>query len=438
MTVKVSSACIGCQACIENCPNGALYINDNGLCGVIEEKCTECGQCVDVCPVSALVLPAAASPARGEGHPPGEKVDNPGEEGDHKPGWPDGYQGVWVFIEQREGQIAPVSFELLGAGRQLADQLGVELSCVIPGERVCGLAERVYEYGADRAFIVDDPSLRQYRTETYARTIVELVRKYKPEILLIGATNTGRDLAGAVATELKTGLTADCTGLAIDLRERLLLATRPAFGGNIMATIVCKQHRPQMATVRPRVMRPARPVAGRQGELVRPEIKIPESGMLTRVLEIVRDQGNQVNLADAEIIVSGGRGLGDRAGFEKLCFGLAGAIGAQVGASRAAVEAGWIEQKYQIGQTGVTVAPKIYFALGISGAIQHLVGIRGSDIILAINNDPDAPIFHECTFGIVGDAFKIVPLLIEPLRELLKKKNDLQAGVVGQGGSSCA
>ncbi|MHB8156446.1 MAG: FAD-binding protein [Desulfocucumaceae bacterium] len=435
MTVKVSSGCIGCQACIETCPYGALYIDDQGMCRVNAEKCTECGQCVEVCPVGALVLPAATTPDGGESHPPGTEVDRTGGQGEPAPGLPG--QGVWVFIEQREGQIAAVSLELLGAGRQLADKLGVELACVIPGDRICHLVEKVYEYGADRAYVVEDPALQHYRTEAYTRAIVPLVRKYQPEILLIGATNTGRDLAGAVATELKTGLTADCTGLDIEPRERVLLATRPAFGGNIMATIVCKQHRPQMATVRPRVMRAARPVAGRQGVLVRPEIEIFESDMLTRVLEIVRAQGDQVNLQDAEIIVSGGRGLGDRAGFEKICFGLAEAIGAQVGASRAAVEAGWIEQRYQVGQTGIVVAPKIYFALGISGAIQHLVGIRGSDIIIAVNKDPEAPIFNECTFGIVGDAFKIVPLLIDPLRELLKKRKSIHTGG-GQGGSNCA
>ncbi|MFZ5642910.1 MAG: FAD-binding protein [Bacillota bacterium] len=438
MAVKVSPGCIGCQACIETCPYGALYIDDQGMCRVIGEKCTECGQCVDSCPVGVLVLPAAARPAGEGSNPPGAEVDRPVKKVDKEPGSPEGYQGVWVFIEQREGQIAAVSLELLGAGRQLADKLGVELACVIPGDSICHLAGKVYEYGADRAYVVDDPDLKHYRTATYTRTIVSLVRKYKPEILLIGATNTGRDLAGAVATELETGLTADCTGLDIDSRERLLLATRPAFGGNIMATIVCKKHRPQMATVRPRVMRMVKPVAGRQGVLVRPEIKIFESDRLTSVLEIIRAQGDQVNLQDAEIIVSGGRGLGDRAGFQKICFGLAEAIGAQVGASRAAVEAGWIEQKYQVGQTGITVAPKIYFALGISGAIQHLVGIRGSDIIIAVNSDPEAPIFNECTFGIVGDAFKIVPLLIDPLRELLKKKKGLHTGTGRQEGISCA
>ena len=444
MAVNVSSACIGCQACIPACPYEALYINDEGLCQVIEEKCVECGQCIEVCPVSALSLPdsVAACEVKADSNDPSDAaaaVNKPVPEVAVLSGDLGRYQGVWVFIEQREGQIMPVSLELLGAGRQLAEKLGVELSGVLLGHQVCALADKVYEYGADRVYLVDDPVLRYYRTETYMRVFVKLAQEYLPEIMLMGATTTGRDLAGAVATELKTGLTADCTGLDIDSRQRLLLATRPAFGGNIMATIVCKQRRPQMATVRPKVMRMSNPVPGRQGVLVQPEVTLKESEMLTRVLEIVKEQGAQVNLQEAEIIVAGGRGLGDREGFRKICFGLADAIDGRVGASRAAVEAGWIEQKYQVGQTGVTVAPKIYFALGISGAIQHLVGIRGSDIIIAVNTDPNAPIFKECTYGIVGDVFKIVPLLTEPLKELLNQnKADLENQLISQGGISCA
>ncbi len=429
MAVNVSKACIGCQACIPTCPYGALYINDEGLCRVITDKCVECGQCIAGCPVSAIELPAAAA----AGKETAEKSAPGGAPASNRPVRPEDplsgelarYQGVWVFIEQREGQIAPVSLELLGEGRKLAEKLGVELSGVLLGNQVSGLADRLYTYGADRVYLVDHPVLHHYRTETYMRAFVKLAKEYLPEIILMGATTTGRDLAGAVATELGTGLTADCTGLDIDTRQRLLLATRPAFGGNIMATIVSKKHRPQMATVRPKVMKMGKPVPGCRGVLVRPEIELKESEMSTRVIEIVKEQVDQINLEDAEIIVAGGRGLGDRESFREICFGLAGAIGARVGASRAAVEAGWIEQKYQVGQTGVTVAPKIYIALGISGAIQHLVGIRGSDIIIAVNNDPEAPIFKECTYGIVADLFKIVPLLQEPLKELLQKKNEL-------------
>lgn len=417
-------------------------MNDAGICQVIPEKCVDCGECVEVCPVEALALPVkAVSPKSTEesvAAPVPEStttslkeistVQSTASENKSAPevaqleGDLGCYQGVWVFIEQREGQIAPVSLELLGEGRKLADKLGVELAGVLLGYNISGLEATLYEYGADKVYLVDDPVLRYYRTETYMQVVGNLVQEYLPEIVLMGATTTGRDLAGAIATDLATGLTADCTVLDIDQSKRLLLATRPAFGGNIMATIVAKKHRPQMATVRPKVMKMADPVPRRQGTLVKPEVHLQEENLLTRVLEIVQEYGDQVNLQEAEIIVAGGRGLGDKESFHKVCGGLAEALGGTVGASRAAVEAGWIEQKYQVGQTGVTVAPKLYFALGISGAIQHLVGIRGSDIIIAINTDPEAPIFHECTYGIVGDANKIVPNLIEPLKDLLKAK----------------
>ncbi|SHE72680.1 electron transfer flavoprotein subunit alpha [Desulforamulus putei] len=450
MAVNVSSTCMGCQACIPACPYEALYINEEGLCQVLPEKCVECGECIEVCPVSAINLPSAQKTVdtgatagktqlKETGFPDSEsKGEAPVEVAAELTGDLARYRGVWVFIEQREGEIVPVSLELLGAGRQLADKLGVELAGVLLGDKVCGLSDRLYEYGADKVYLADHPVLRYYRTETYMKVFVKLVQQYLPEIILMGATTTGRDLAGAVATELSTGLTADCTVLDIDPKQRLLLATRPAFGGNIMATIVCKNHRPQMATVRPKVMKMAKPVPGRRGQLVTWQVDLKEEDLLTRVVEIVKERGEQVNLQEAEIIVAGGRGLGDREGFRKICFGLAEAIGARVGASRAAVEAGWIEQKYQVGQTGVTVAPKIYFALGISGAIQHLVGIRGSDIIIAVNTDPDAPIFKECTYGIVGDVFQVVPALIEPLKELLSKHKRDSEKMTGKGGIHCA
>ena len=338
------------------------------------------------------------------------------------------YRGVWVYIEQREGRVVPVSLELLGAGRQLAEKMGVELSGILLGDLVGTLVNQIFEYGADRVYLTDNPALRYYRTDAYALAFLKLTKEYLPEIILMGATTNGRDLAGAVATDLATGLTADCTGLDVDPQQRLLLATRPAFGGNIMATIVSKKHRPQIATVRPKVMRMPKPEAGRKGELVINNIDLREVEHTTRILEIVKDK-EHISLPEAEIIVAGGRGLGDKAGFEKICYGLAGSVGAKVGGSRAAVEAGWIGPKYQVGQTGVTVAPRIYFALGISGAVQHLVGIRGSDTIIAVNNDPNAPIFYECSYGIVGDVFKIVPLLTEQLKKRLTGKN---VGLTGQ------
>lgn len=444
MAVKITPACIGCGVCVAECPYEALYIGDDGVCHVIEEKCTDCGKCVEVCPVDAMLLPpeAAKKPAAIEAAPPPIKkiiVEKSAAEPSALPSDLALYKGVWVFIEQREGQIMPVSLELLGAGRPLADKLGVELCGVLLGDQVSGLENKLYEYGADKVYLVDDPALHFYRTETYTRVFVKLMKEYLPEIVLMGATTTGRDFAGAVATELKTGLTADCTDLDIDTEQRLLLATRPAFGGNIMATIITKFHRPQMATVRPKVMKMLKPAPGRKGVLVRSEVEIKEEEIITKVLEIVREEGERINLQDAEYIVSGGRGLGDPEGFKKIVRGLADAIGAQVGGSRAAVEAGWIEPKHQVGQTGTTVAPKIYFALGISGAIQHLVGIRGSDIIVAINTDPNAPIFKECTLGIVGDVHKIVPLLTEPLKELLeRKKSELAMQLSSEGGSVSA
>lgn len=444
MAVNITPACIGCGVCVSECPYEALYIGDDGVCHVIEEKCTSCGKCLEVCPVNAMQLPpgAAEKPeVAAAASPPIKKIltEKPAAELAALPSDLVLYKGVWVFIEQREGQIMPVSLELLGAGRPLADKLGVELCGVLLGDQVSGLENKLYEYGADRIYLVDDPALHFYRTETYTRIFVKLVKENLPEIVLMGATTTGRDFAGAVATELKTGLTADCTGLDIDPEQRLLLATRPAFGGNIMATIITKFHRPQMATVRPKVMKMSKPAPGRKGVVVRPEVKINEEEIKTKVLEIVREEGETVNLQDAEYIVSGGRGLGDSEGFKKIVHGLADAIGAQVGGSRAAVEAGWIGPKHQVGQTGTTVAPKIYFALGISGAIQHLVGIKGSDIIVAINTDPNAPIFKECTFGIVGDVHKIVPLLIEPLKELLeRKKAELSMQISSEGGSVSA
>lgn len=443
MAVNISSSCIGCEACVPACPSEALYMGNDGLIHVDVDKCTECGECVDICPVEAISMPAGSvsDEALGDGQQNTSSTQNESAVSliHAVPDADSEYKGVWVFIEQRKGKIAPVSLELLGAGRELSDKLGVELCGVLLGYQVCGLVNKVYEYGADRVYVMDDEILLNYRTETYAQSFVKLADAYKPEIVLMGATIMGRDLAGAVATELATGLTADCTSLDIDSENRILLATRPAFGGNIMATIVTKKQRPQMATVRPKVMRMAEPMPGHRGALVQQNVDIKENDLLTKVLEIVLDQGKYINLQDAEIIVAGGRGMGDKEGFDKICFGLAEAIGARVGGSRAAVEAGWIDQKYQVGQTGVTVAPKIYFALGISGAVQHLVGIRGSDIIIAVNTDPNAPIFKECTYGIIGDVFEIVPLLQEPLEKLLtQQKNDTESKLQGEGMLSCA
>ncbi|MFY0545372.1 electron transfer flavoprotein subunit alpha/FixB family protein [Brevibacillus sp. H7] len=331
------------------------------------------------------------------------------------------YRGVWVFLEQKDSGIAPVSLELLGAGRKLADKRGVPLAGVLIGEGVKHLAQTAIHFGADIVYVYDDPIFRDYRTESFMRAVIEAVQKYKPEIFLYGATSTGKDLASAVATDLATGLTADTTLLDVDAETGLLEASRPAFGGNIMATILCKKDRPQMATVRPKVMKAMPPDYSRTGEIVEERIALREEDIRTKVLKIVRESRAKVRLDDADIIVAGGKGLGSKNGFQ-LIHQFAEVIGATVGASRDAVEAGWIEHPHQVGQTGVTVTPKIYFAIGISGAIQHLVGMQNSGLIIAINKDPDAPIFQACHYGIVGDAFEVVPILIEEFQRVLDRE----------------
>ncbi|MGD6834037.1 electron transfer flavoprotein subunit alpha/FixB family protein [Sutcliffiella halmapala] len=328
------------------------------------------------------------------------------------------YRGVWVFIEEKEGKIAPVSLELLGAGKKLAEKRGVELAGVMIGDKVKYLASTVFEYGADTVYVYDQPIFNLYRTESFMKALLHCSEKYKPEIILYGATSTGKDLASAVATDLPTGLTADTTELDVEEDTGLLLASRPAFGGNIMATILCKKYRPQMATVRPKVMKAHSPEAGRTGTLIEEQIELKEEDMRTKVLEIVRAANKKVRIDEADIVVAGGKGLGSAAGF-KLIHELADTLGGVVGASRDVVEAGWVEHHHQVGQTGVTVTPKIYFAIGISGAIQHIVGMKNAGLIIAINKDPDAAIFQSCHYGIVGDAFEIIPLLVQEFKKVL-------------------
>jgi electron transfer flavoprotein alpha subunit len=328
------------------------------------------------------------------------------------------YEGIWVFIEEKNGRIAPVSLELLGAGRQLADKRGAQLAGILIGHQVGALTQTVFEYGADLVYVYDQPIFEHYRTEPFMEALMDCSRKYKPEVILYGATSTGKDLASAVATDLPTGLTADTTVLDIEEDTGLLLASRPAFGGNIMATILCKAYRPQMATVRPKVMKALAPEPGRTGKLVEETITLQEKDVRTKVLEIVRETTKKARIDEADIVVAGGKGLGNAKGFQ-LIHEFAETIGAAVGASRDVVEAGWIEHHHQVGQTGVTVTPKIYFAIGISGAIQHIVGMQNSGLIIAVNKDPDAPIFQASHYGIAGDAFEIIPLLIEQFKKAL-------------------
>lgn len=333
-------------------------------------------------------------------------------------------RGVWVFIEQNDGKIEGVSLELLGAGRKLADKLDVPLSGVLLGYEIMSLSQEVIAYGADQVYVIDHEVMKDYRTESYMKAVINLAEKYKPEIFLYGATSNGKDLASAVATDLSTGLTADTTMLDVEVDKRLLEASRPAFGGNIMATILCKKHRPQMATVRPKVMKALEPDHDRQGEVIEEAITLSEDDMRTKVIKIVKDVTKKVNLADAHVVVAGGKGMGDFQNFQ-LIHELADAIGATVGGTRDVVEAGWLPHEQQVGQTGETITPKVYFAIGISGAIQHVVGMKNSEFIIAINKDPDAPIFDVATYGIVGDALEIVPKLIKELKEARERGGEM-------------
>jgi len=341
----------------------------------------------------------------------------------------------WVFIEQEDGKIHPVAWELLGVARRLATEISDELEKsndqaivegILVGQGVSALAGEAFQYGADRVYVVDAPPFKHYINYAYTTALVTLVQKYQPEVFLIGATTLGRDLAGSVATTLRTGLTADCTqlqmGIARDSARKLLLMTRPAFGGNVIATIMCKNHLPQMATVRPRVFNAPPPSPQRQGEVIQESVPLDPSAANVEILEFITSQSAKVKIEYADIIVSGGRGLGGPGGFA-LVKELADELGGVVGSSRPCVDAGWISYDHQVGQTGKTVRPKLYIAVGISGAIQHKVGMQDSDFIIAINRDPHAPIFEIATVGIVGDLYEVVPNMIQQIRSLKEAKH---------------
>ena len=387
----ITQKCVGCKLCIGACPFNAIEVTERKA--KILDNCTLCGSCVSACKFNAIEL----------------IKDEEQEASDLS-----SYKGVWVFAEHRSGEVCQIAFELLGSGRKLADDLSVPLSAVLIGSDVEKEAQRLFAYGADNVYLVEDESLKLYNDESYADIFVQLIKSYKPEIVLMGATTYGRSLAPRVASRLNTGLTADCIELEIDPEKKILMQTRPAFGGNLMATIICPNHRPQMSTVRPKVMKPLQPDENRQGEIIKPEVNI-NSNTKVKVVDVVRTLYETVNLAEADIIVSGGRGLGDPKNFA-LVEELARVLGGAVGASRATVDAGWIDYSHQVGQTGKTVGPKVYFACGISGAIQHLAGMSSSDIIIAINKNPDAPIFKVATFGIVGDVLEVLPQLIKEFK----------------------
>lgn len=400
MTVRIDEKlCIGCEQCISSCPfPGAIEMHNQ--IASITDKCTSCGACEESCPTKAIEVERVVDSMA-------HKVDD--------------YEGVWVFIEQRDGKVANVSYEILSEGRKLANELGTYVGAVIMGHNIGDILKHVFAYGADRAYISDSEVLKNYRTDSYTNVIVEMINEYKPEILLFGATNNGRDFAARIAVRIKTGLTADCTGLKIDKEKRLLEQTRPAFGGNIMATILCPTRRPQMATVRPNVMKRSVPDYSKFGDIIMVQCNTKEEDIRSKVINIIESTSKTVNLVDADIIISGGRGLGGPDGF-KLIEEFALTLNGAMGASRATVDAGWIPHSYQVGQTGKTVAPKLYIACGISGAIQHLAGMQTSDTIIAINKDPEAPIFNIATYGIVGDLYEIIPVMVEEFKKVLQER----------------
>lgn len=415
--------CISCGArCESSCPVNCISMNEAGEPVIVAEKCIGCLKCVKVCPAQALEMTFTAEEQKileqlaAAGTATTAEDDDPEAAAIAK--MQAQYRGVWVFIEQNDGEAAKVSWELLGKGQELAAKLQVELCAVVIGHKVEGLCHEAFSYGATKAYLLDAPLYADYRTQPYLEAMCHLISRHKPEVILMGATGMGRDLAGAVATRVGTGLTADCTGLDID-DKRNLGQTRPAFGGNIMATIMCDKYRPQMATVRPHVMQMPPAQTGATGQIIHDDFTTPEDQVLVKVLEIIRDGDakQKVDIGGAEFIISGGRGMMGPENFPML-EELAKELNGVVGASRSAVDAGWMPHDRQVGQTGKTVRPKIYIACGISGAIQHLVGMQDSDLVIAINRDKDAPIFEVAHYGIVGDLFQVVPALTRKIREL--------------------
>ena len=409
--------CIGCGQCFKSCPYDAFEFepydgNKLGKVAKVNAKCSFCNQCLTACKFGAIQEKKQEA-----------AVDL------------SAYKHIWVFAEQRQGKIQNVALELIGEGKRLAKDISddTQLCAVLIGNNIDHLAQECFEYGADKVYMVQDPLLENYTTDGYTKVMKQLIDEYKPEIVLYGATHIGRDFAPRIAARCNTGLTADCTHLDVKVSKYIEFAkanttldtstldpndpstgikqTRPAFGGNLMATIVCPKTRPQMSTVRPGVMQKQERVPGATGEIVNVKPDIKASDIRIEIKDIVKSMKEMVSLTDAKIICSGGRGLGDASGFQ-LIQEFADKVGGVVGSSRAAVDAGWIDHSHQVGQTGTTVKPEIYFACGISGAIQHLAGMQTSNCIVAINKDPDAPIMEVADYAIVGDLYKVIPEII--------------------------
>ncbi len=397
MSIRViEDKCNGCGLCVKSCPQAAISVEPKKMAIIDVELCNYCGSCVSACNFKAIAI----------------EIEKQAQEDLSQ------YKGVWVFGEQYKGKVSPVVFELIGVGRQLADDRGCDLAVVILGDNLDEAVADLAEYPLDKVYVYEAPELAQYDGERYSRVLTDVVRELKPEIMLAGATTTGRSFMSQVAIKVYTGLTADCTGLAIGKDDGLLYQTRPAYGGNIMATILCPYTRPQMATVRHKVF-PTSPkrTDGATAEIVNLKAKPQLFSSRSQILDFIEQCEATVNLVEADIIVSGGRGIQDPSNFAQV-EELAKALGGAVGASRAAVDAGWIPYCHQVGQTGKTVCPKLYIACGISGAVQHQAGMSSSDMIIAINKDPDAPIFQIANFGFVGDCLEIIPMLTKRIKAM--------------------